>query len=88
MNDSLLRLIAKLYGTPPSKGAPRVARFRWVRRICIASMALYVPIIAVVAIGGNDDWVWLVLAVCVLINLANIAVLTFRIRREDRASPR
>jgi hypothetical protein len=84
MNNGFLRLGTMLYGAPPNRDASRVDRMRWVRRLAIRAMLFYLPVLVVIGLGTSVEWLWLVAAACVLASVANIASLTFKIRREER----
>jgi hypothetical protein len=83
--SGLQRLGAKLYGAPPAKGAPRVEVLRYVRRLAARMTLLYVPVIAVAIVLSFPTWLCALLGITALSGLANIASLTSKIRREERA---
>jgi hypothetical protein len=54
----------------------------------IRAMLVYPLVFAVVALGRSPEWLWILLAASLLAGIANIASLTFKIRREERATER
>jgi hypothetical protein len=76
---------AKLYGPPPAKGVSELERLRFVRRICVRSLVFYLPIFVVLAIFGARTILLIVLSACLVLGGINIASVTRRIRRAERA---
>lgn len=77
------RLTAKLYGPPPSEGASRLERLRYIRGIAVRSLLLYVPIFAVILPFGASTWLILVIAVLFALGAANVLSLHLKVRRAE-----
>lgn len=75
---------AKLYGPPPAKGASRLERLRFVRRICGRSLVFYAPVFAVLAVFSTTTVVFAAFCVFILLGGLNIVWLTLKIRRVER----
>ncbi len=78
----LLSLARRLFGAPPSRGAPPAERLRWLRRVYLRMLALAVLPVALIAIGGASTGVWLALAVGGLVWLQGFVSVLARLRRE------
>jgi hypothetical protein len=79
------RLTVKLFGAPPPKGASPLKQLRFVRRVSVRGMLVYVPILAVVAALGTSEWMTLAICALVLGSSANVLAITRKIRRAERA---
>jgi hypothetical protein len=76
----------RLFGPPPTKDATQVERARYVRRICLRTIWLPIPVIAL-ALAFGSTFLLVVSAGATLFNVVNVAVLELRIRRAERRVP-
>jgi hypothetical protein len=75
----------KLYGPAPAEGASEIERLRFVRRICVRSLVFYLPIFVVLVVFGSRTVPLVFFCVCLALGGFNIASVTVRIRRRERA---
>jgi hypothetical protein len=89
MSGRTRRLAVKFYGEPPSKGASRLDKLRFVRRLNVrlvaftASLVLGLVVLNL-GIGNSTTWPLILFVGSVAWGLVNIASLEVRIRREER----
>lgn len=81
------RLIEKLFGPVPKKGASEAEQLRFVRRISARSMLVYGPVMLVILILGTPTWMTFAICTLILVNIANIFGMTRKIRQKERSKP-
>jgi hypothetical protein len=75
----------RLYGPAPERGATRLERLLYVRRVLTRSLPFYAPLLVAVVVFGTTGWALYAMGACVVLNVINFAWLEVRIRRESRA---
>jgi hypothetical protein len=75
------RLIYRVAGPPPGKGAPRLEQLRWIRRLNLRWSA---PPIAVCAVLLLLVAPWYFAAACVVLQAYSLASISLAISREQR----
>ena len=75
-----------LFGAPAPRDAPRIQRLRWIRRLYLRPLPLYLLIYVMAALAGVSPLFWAVLGVAVLLWLEGLLSLGMRIRREQKAA--
>jgi protein-S-isoprenylcysteine O-methyltransferase Ste14 len=86
MRSRLLAFGTRLYGDPPAKGATRVQRLRYVRKVCLRGMWFYVPVLAF-ALAFDSTFLLIVIAAMALLGAVNALTIQVRIRHEERRAP-
>lgn len=85
---SRLRSLAfKIYGEPPSKGAPRSESLRWIRGLYLRPLPLLVVLLVICALAlvmGAPSWILALLGISVAVWVQGYVSLSIRIRREER----
>jgi hypothetical protein len=67
---------------PPANGASKEERLRFVRRCAILPFTWLIVVWAIVlALAPVQTWLLILLGVCTVLGVANLASLTWRIRR-------
>lgn len=81
------QILYRVVGNPPPKGGPRVATFRWLRRLYLLwCLPLLVVLFATVAVTGAPQWLWVAVGVCAVIWLCGFASISHQITRQQRHS--
>jgi hypothetical protein len=80
------RRLERLFtGEPLPKGASRLERLRFVRRVSGRSKLLYLPVGIIAAAFDSSTWVTAAVGVFVLLSIANFLSLTQKIKRAETA---
>lgn len=83
------RLSAKFYGVPPPRGAPRLERLRYLRRVAyLCSIPTTLIVCALFAVELASPLNWIVAGVLAVWWLGGFATINFQIRREQRRQMR
>ena len=76
----LTQVIYRVVGAPPPPGATRQEQLRWVRRFYRLGLVAVV-VVVVLALVGEDLFLWIVAAVAAMVWLSGLAVISASIRR-------
>jgi hypothetical protein len=80
------QIIYRVVGNPPSKAGPRLATFRWLRRLYLLwFLPLLLVLFATVAVTGAPQWLWMSAAVCAVTWLWGFASISYQIARQQRS---
>jgi hypothetical protein len=80
------QIVYRVVGNPPPKPSPRLATFRWLRRLYLRwFLPLLLVLFATVAVTGAPQWAWVAAAVCAVIWLGGFASISYQIARQQRS---
>lgn len=81
MKEWVAKQSLRIYGPPPSKDAPKVATWMFVRRIYSRVALLTIPAWIVLALDGAPTWLWIAFGISAAIWLQGLLSVNLRIRR-------
>jgi hypothetical protein len=75
----------RLFGEPPGRDTPRLARLCWLRRMYLVMFLVGLPAYAlVVFVFARATWVYIAVGAAMLLGLQGVISISIRIRRERR----
>lgn len=80
----MIAISSRIFGPFPAKGAPKIERLRWLRRVYLTFLPLSLWVYAMAALFGLPTMWWIVLGVGTVIWVQGFTSLALRIRRVDR----
>jgi len=87
MMELLARRSTRSFGPPPSKDAPKVETWRYVRRIYAWTLFFAIPTSIVIALDDGPIWLWILFGISAVTWLHGFVSVNRRIRTLRSTTP-
>ena len=86
ISQSLAKHGVRIFGPPPTRGAPKIDAWRYVRRLYLRLLPFTIPAYVLASVYGVT-WLWIVLGVGALMWLRGFVSVNLRIKRLRNVPP-